>query len=241
VSERDDDLLLEPPDEQVASVRDIVFNDVIAAHRAADIYNRERSLAGWWVGGIGCGIGVLATLALVVVVVTNQPQVRFTEIDDASGQIHESFGAKDAPAHFSDRVVNHYVAEYVGLREQFVWQTDSNTDRRVKLMSSPAQQAAYNDQKTKDDPASKYGVNGYALVSHFYPLIPREKGKDNSFEYEVPFVKSELLANTNQIKTTHMTARLVFSFHPEIPMASDQDRLDNEAGLYVISYTSSQD
>jgi hypothetical protein len=107
-------------------------------------------------------------------------------------------------------------------------------------MSSPAEQATYADQKAKDDPASKYGVNGYALVTHFYPLIQREKGKDNSFEYEVPFIKSELLANTNQIKTTHMTARLVFSFHPELTM-NDQDRLDSEAGLYVISYTSSQD
>ena len=104
MSDHDDDLLLEPPDGQVAAVRDILFNDIIAAHRAADIYNRERSLAGWWVGGIGSGIGVLGMLALVVVVVTNQPQVRFTEIDDASGQIHESFGAKDAPAHFNDRV-----------------------------------------------------------------------------------------------------------------------------------------
>jgi hypothetical protein len=37
-----------------------------------------------------------------------------------------------------------------------------------------------------------------------------------------------------------MTARIVFQMHPELLM-NDQDRLDNEAGLMVISYNSAAD
>lgn len=240
MNDMSDELLLTPPDERVSAIRDGLFHDVIAAHRAADVYNRERSRAGWWVGGIGAAIGVLGLCAAVVVAVYAKPVRLYTEIEDSSGVIHESFGAKDAPDHFNDRVINHYLAELVGLHERFVWQMDPETDHRVKLMSSPAEQVRYQADKDKADPATKYGMNGYARVVHFTAFTQRAKGKDKTLEYDVQFIKGELLANTNDPKTIRMTARIVFQFHPELSM-NDQDRLDNEAGLYVISYNSSAD
>jgi type IV secretion system protein VirB8 len=235
-----DEFLIEPPNEQMSSIRDELFHDVLAAHRAADVFNRERSRAGWWVGGIGAAIGVLGIVAATAMSIYAKPVRLYTEIDDASGVIHESYGAKDAPEHFNDRVINHYLAEYVGLRERFVWQMDPETDHRVKLMSAPAEQARYAADKAKEDPADKYGMNGYARVTHYTAFTLRAKGKDKTLEYDVQFIKSELLANSNDIKTSHMTGRIVFALHPELSM-SDQDRLDNEAGVYVISYNASAD
>lgn len=242
MNDMSDDLLLTPPDERVSAIRDGLFHDVIAAHRAADVYNRERSRAGWWVGGIGAAIGVLGLLTATAVAIAHKPQVRYTEIDDSSGVIHESFGAKDAPDHYPDRTINHYLAEYIDLRERFVWQIDPQTDHRVKLMSAPAEQVRYQADKDKTDPATKYGMNGYARVVQFIPnsFKRRSKGKDKTFEYDVQFIKGELLSNTNDPKTIHMTARIVFQMHPELSM-NDQDILDNESGLYVISYNSSAD
>jgi hypothetical protein len=111
-----DDDLLEAPDDQYAKVRNVVFTDVLAVHAAEKQYNRERSRADWWVGGIGAAIGVLGLPTATVEAMYAKPVRLYTEIDDASGVIHEAYGAKDAPDHFNDRVVRHYLSEYINLR-----------------------------------------------------------------------------------------------------------------------------
>lgn len=236
-----DDLLLEPPDERFAAARDVVFHDVIAAHKAEQHYNRERSRAGWWVGGIGAAVGVLGLLTAATVAIYAKPVRLYNEIDDSSGVVRESVGATDAPDHFNERVVKHYLAEYVTLRERFVWALDSETDHRVKLMSAPAEQVRYAADRSKESPAAKYGMSGYARVLRFPAFTFRGKGKDRVAEYDVQFVKSEILASNPTTPTeTRMTARVIFSFHPEINMNA-QDRLDNEAGLFVLSYSATAD
>jgi type IV secretion system protein VirB8 len=236
-----EDELLPPPDERVSELRDGIFHDVIFAHEAEKAYNRERSRAGWWVGGIGALIGVLGVAAATTVAIYAKPVRVYTEIDDASGVIHDSYGAKDAPDHFNERVISHYLSEYVGLRERFVWQMDPETDHRIKLMSAPDEQARYQAERDKNNPAERYGEHGYARVTHYTAFTLRGKGKDKTLEYDVQFIKGELLAiGDGQVRTSHMTARVVFQMHPELLM-SDQDRLDNEAGLMVISYNSSAD
>lgn len=234
-------MLLEAPDEQYTALRDTVFNDVIAAHKAEDYYNRERSRAGWWIGGFGAAVGVIGVLSAAVVAVSHQPVVRYTEVDNASGVIRPSYSAKDAPEHFSDRVIKHYLAEYVELRERFVWAMDPETDHRVKIMSAPAEQVRYEADRSKDNPAVRYGMIGYARVTRFIAFTQRAKGKDKTFEYDVQFVKSEILSsNPNAPTETRMTARVIFQIHPEILM-NDQDRLANEVGLMVLSYSATAD
>jgi len=239
-----DDLLLEPPSEARAGpLHERIFTEVIAVHEAEEHFNKERSKAGWWVGGIGAAIGVLGMLGAAGVAIAYKPQVRYTEIDHDSATIRPSYGAKDAPDHYGDRVIKHYLAEYITLRERFIWQLDSETDHRVKLMSSADEQARYVADRTKNNPLTKYGTTGYARVARFIDNSWRQRatGTDKTIEYEVQFIKSELLAsNLATVVETHMTARIAVQFHPEIDM-SEQDRLGNESGMIVFSYASNPD
>jgi type IV secretion system protein VirB8 len=231
-----------PVDERAPAIRETVFREVIAVHQAEMAFNRERSRAGWWVGGIGAAIGLLGVGAATISFAYNKPEVRYDVIDYTTGAIRESFGARDAPSHFSERVIRHYLAAYIGLRERYVWQLDPQTFHLVTLMSSPAEQKRYAEERQNDSPASKYGHDGYARVIRFvdpasggFRLV--SKGADHTYEYDVQFLKGEVLAtDPNRPVETWVTARIIFQFHPEITM-NQQDRLDNEAGLYVISYS----
>ena len=109
MNDRPDDVLLEPTDERMSEIRDGIFHDVIAARNAERAYNRERSRAGWWVGGIGAAIGVLACGALTAVAIYAKPVRIYTVIDSAAGVIYDSYGAQDAPAHFG------WLSAFVGL------------------------------------------------------------------------------------------------------------------------------
>jgi type IV secretory pathway component VirB8 len=108
-------------------------------------------------------------------------------------------------------------------------------------MSAPAEQTRYAAEREKDSPARKYGTEGYSRVVRFIAFTKRAQGTDKTLEYDVQFVKGEVLAgNPAQPHETRMTARLAFQMHPELPM-NEQDRLDNEAGMMVISYNASAD
>lgn len=240
----DDEHILEA-DERIEAIREPIFRDVLAAHHAEARFNDERSRVGWWIGGIGAGFGALGMLTALVVAVSHQPQVRYTTINSDDGIIRESYGAKDAPNHFSEQVIRRALRDYNDYRQRFVWQLDPETDHHVKMLSTPEEQVRYADERAKQDPGKRYGTTGYARVIR-YPgnetaFTRRAKGKDGTLEYEVRFVKGEVLASepTRPIET-RWTARIDFQFHPELKMP-DQDRLVNETGLMVISYNATED
>jgi type IV secretory pathway component VirB8 len=235
-----EDFLLEPPDPEFVGVREQIFHEVIAAHTAADRFARERWRAGWWVGGIGATIGLVASCAMMVVVAYHRPQIRYREIDPVSGVIRASYPAADAPRHFNTQVIQHYLSEYISARESFVWQIDAVLDHRIKIMSSPEEQRRYQMDREKRNPGKLYGAIGYARVTRWIGW--RQAGKEkNTYEYEVQFELGELLAaDPTRAREVRKTARIVFEFHPEL-MMSEADRIDNEAGLVVFFYNSSED
>jgi type IV secretory pathway component VirB8 len=237
-----EDIILPPADERISEIRDGIFQDVIDNHAAEKAFNHKIKLQDRLFGKFGMSVGVLGIVAATAMAIYERPVAVYRDIDNSEGVIHPSYGAKDAPDHFSDRVINHYLAEFISLRERFVWQMDSEIDQRVKLMSSPDEQKRYQADRDSGNPLEKYGMNGYSRITWFDPngFKIRAKGKDKTMEYDVQFVKSELLAGANQITSAHMTARIIFQMHPEL-LESDQDRLDNEAGMYVVSYNSSKD
>lgn len=240
----DQELLLEP-DTRIPDIREPIFRDVIAVHNAEVKFNTERKVAGWWVGGIGAAVGVLGVLSAAVVAISHQPQVRYTTINEDTGIISESFGAKDAPKHYSEHVIRHTLKDYIEHREMFVWQIDPETYHHVAMLSTVEEQARYAADRQKQNLGERYGTTGYAKVIKYRgndsAFVRRAKAKDGALEYEVRFIKGEVMAyNPTKPVETRWTARIIFQFHPELKM-SDADRLSNEAGLMVISYNAIED
>lgn len=235
---KDDELLTR--NETIEALREPVFLDVLHVHEAEKNFNKERSRAGWWAGGIGSAIGVLGVLSTLVVAVSHQPQVRYTEIDDASGVVRMSWEAKDAPDHYNDRVIKRYLREHIENYLTFTWQLDPQYDYRVKLMSSPDEQKRYAAWRAERDLGTRYGTTGYARVTKFTGWQPRATGKDKTLEWDVQCVLSEVLANTTRVVESRWTVRVAFQFHPEVAM-SEADREVNESGLYVVMLNPVQD
>jgi type IV secretion system protein VirB8 len=234
----DDEFL--PPDDE-SSFRDPVFNDVLLVHEANVAAHRDHNRMAWRIATGGMLMGLVGVGALAFAFIVNKPEIRYDVIDPQSGIIHRSFGAKDAPTKFSDRVIDHYLTEYISNRETWVWQLDPLVFHEVAIMSSPDEQKRYAAERLKDNPKEKYGQDGYARVARF--LDPSAggfhritKGANGTFEYDVQFLKGEVMAaDPNKPVEIWETARIVFQFHPQLAMA-EQDRLQNEAGLYVLSY-----
>jgi type IV secretory pathway component VirB8 len=235
----DDEFL--PPDDE-AKLRDPVFNDVLSAHEARVAANRATQAWAWRIAGGGMLMGLIGVAAVALAVIISKPDVRYDVIDPQSGIIHPSFGAKDAPNQFSERVIDHYLAEYISNRETWVRQLDPLVFHTVAIMSATDEQKRYAAERLKDNPQEKYGQDGYSRIVRF--LDPSAggfhritKGKDGTFEYDVQFLKGEVLAaDPGKPVETWETARIVFQLHPQLAM-SEPDRLQNEAGLYVLSYS----
>lgn len=223
-------------------IRKAVFPEVVSYHQAEQRIERGWYRAGWWVGAAGAAVGVLGMACAAAAMLYLKPVVRYTTIDTTTGIIRDSFGAADAPQHFSETVIERALADYINLRERFVWQLDPVSFHLVTLMSSPEEQKRYVADRAREDPAHVYGMNGYARVTHFYPPFKRRgAGRDGTLEYEVHFDKSAVTAaNPGKVETKRMTVYIAFQFHPELAM-NDQDRLANETGLYVVSYNPTAD
>lgn len=231
------DVALPPVDPIVASLREAIFPDVTRNHQREEEAAKGLSRVYWWVGVTGTAIGVLGMVCATVAIVHFVPQVRYTVIDKATGVIEESFGAKDAPAHFPERTIEGAVAQYVDLREEWTWQMDPVIDHKIKLMSAKAEQKRYQDERAKDPPGKRYGMEGYARVTNIDRVTRTGVGRDHTYAYDVHFTRTSLLAaNMTKPVVEHLTAHVQFQFHPEIAMPSKQDRLDNESGLYVLYY-----
>lgn len=231
------DVVLPPVDPIIATLREPVFLEVTRNHQQEEEAARGLSRLYWWVGVTGAAIGVIGIAVAAFAIFYFTPQVRYTVIDKATGAIEESFGARDAPAHFPERTIEGAVAQYVELREEWTWQMDPVIDHKIKLMSAKDEQRRYQDERAKDPPGKRYGMEGYARVTNIDSVVRTGLGRDHTYAYDVHFTRKSLLAaNTTQPVTEHLTAHVQFQFHPELAMPSKQDRLDNESGLYVLYY-----
>jgi len=223
-----------------AAARKLLHRQVIEDHKAERRQARDNRLA-WKVCGIaGLSAAVLMARSQIVVAVTYAPRDRFAVIDNYSGRIVRVVTSADAPEWFTEKVIRHYLSDYIEMRERWVWQLDSESFRRATAMSAMDEQTAYAQKRKDDDWGKRFGANGYRRITRWGDMTFRQKGKDRTLEYDFQFRVAEFVPNSGKVTERNYTARIIFQFHPDLQQ-TDQDATKNEAGLYVLHYHSRED
>lgn len=200
------------------------------------LMGRAALRAGFWVGGIGAGIGVAGMICAATLFPLKSREVEYYTVNQSTGWTGPSVGAKDAPSLFTPQVMEAAIQAYVELRENYLFQTDGIAFHRVTLMSTAEEQARYKEMHdAAGSPARALQSHGYIQVDNFQ-LFPIGDGKAKTHEYVVKFDR-RIMTSGQPVppRGEPYTVQIAFQFHPEYPMATPDRRL-NVSGLQVLSY-----
>jgi len=225
-----------------SNVRKALFNWTRGVQKIEEEYNARIKKNGFRVGIGGTVFGVIGFL-WGVVANSQPPEIRYMVLDNYAGRVLVALPAKDAPSAYGDGIKKSCLSEYVKLRESYLWQTDSQTHHSVAIRSSAAEQKRYDKEREDTDLGARYGTDGYSTISRFFPahgFIQRASGIDKTEEWDVTFVKAEILAHETMPRERKATARINVRWLPDAPM-SDVDRNDNRCGTYVLTYNVTED
>ena len=200
------------------------------------------------IGGVGgAAVGLLGVLAALVVYVKTPvpPPPGYVLIDKQTGVLEKAVAAEDAPRFFPETVRERALADYISACESYVPETFARLDYHAcMVMSAPAEQKRREADigvKGTRYPPTVYGPNGWAKPSAFYAFtfLGTTGGEPNqTFHYQVRYELTRVSMNTEA--KPRYTARIDFSFHPELKI-SPRDRLINPTGLQVVAYSTTQD
>jgi type IV secretory pathway component VirB8 len=205
---------------------------------------RSHRRLGFVVGTSGMAIGVAGMVCAAWMFTRPIPPQRYIEVDSSTGWVGETIGSRDAPKLFNDRVVESALRSYVEDREAFVPETDDLAFHRVAIKSLPDEQARYalaHDPRRSPTtaPFVVYGRGGFARTDNFHMTKRGMDPKTKTYDYVVHFFKTD--AKGGQLTVPRpWTVEMQFQFHPELPM-NQPDRLLNETGLQVVSYSAYPD
>lgn len=213
-----------------------LFDDANSFQKDRYLMGQAALRVGFWIGGTGATVGVLGMVCAATLFPLKTREVEYFTVNQETGYVGPSVGAKDAPSVFSAQVIEAAVQTYAELRENYLYETDGIAFHRVTLMSTPDEQTRY--KTMHDDPSSpsrKLRDRGYIQVENFQ-LFPIGSGKSKTQEYVVKFDRRVMLAGQPvPAKGEPYTVQIAFQFHPEYPMATPDRRL-NVTGLQVLSY-----
>lgn len=213
-----------------------LFDDGNSYQEDRALMGRAAIKAAWWIGGTGAAIGVLGMVCAATLFPLKTRVVEYYTVNQTTGYVGPSVGAKDAPALFTDQVAEAALQAYVELRENYLYETDGIAFHRVTLMSTPDEQVRY---KAMHDapaaPARALRDKGYVQVDDFQ-FWPVGDGRAKTREYVLKFDRREMRAGQPvPAKGDPYTVQIALQFHPEYPMSTPDRRL-NTYGLQVLSY-----
>ena len=205
---------------------------------------RSHRRLGFVVGCCGMVIGVAGMLCAAWAFSRPIAPQRYIEVDSSTGWIGETVGPTDAPKLFNDRVIEGVIRTYIEDREAFVPEADDLAFHRVAIKSLPDEQTRYAlAHDPRRSPATApfivYGRGGFSRVDNFHMTERGLDAKTKTFDYVVHFFKTEATGGLLTVPRP-WTAEMQFQFHPELPM-QQPDRLLNETGLQVVSYSAYPD
>lgn len=214
------------------------FSKSLTYHAETQKMCRSARRAGWMVGAVGTAVGATGLVYAAVAIPKTHERLAFVLVDRTTGYVGPPVSEADAPKLFGEAVAKHYVREYVEARESYVWQTDELAFHKVTVMSAPDEQiryAAAHSQANPLSPLKVYGRNGFVSVGNFH-IERYGTGKEETLVYIAKFDRI-VVAGGQQAPAQQWFAEIQFEWRPTLPMRQ-QDRLINEAGFQVVSYSS---
>lgn len=218
-------------------------DEVAASYRRAVDLNSERALLGRSaiIAGFVAGmVGVAALVVTVVMIVLFLPLRRtegvFYQVDRSTGIISQPVSLKDAPVLFEEATDRHYLSLYLQARLGYVADLDRRADHLVKIMSAPAEQARYVDERAKAIADKSFGRDGTALIEHIRFFNDHVGGAGRAYTI---LAERVTVVGGRPVRTPY-TIHATFEWHPDLPMLPE-DRDLNPGGFQMVSFTSTNE
>ena len=195
-------------------------------------------------GSAGLAIAVVMTIAAAAVFLKKPapPAPGFVLVDKENGVIGPAVAAPDAPKLFGEMVNERALRDFITRCEGYIPETWQRIDfHSCMVMASPDEQrrlAAVFDHRSPDYPPALFGAHGWAMPTRFLAFLRRETGPHQTLHYEVRYERTEVANGREQ--RPHYTAQVYWQWRPDLEMASG-DRLLNEAGMQVVSFSTVRD
>jgi type IV secretory pathway component VirB8 len=217
------------------------FRQVMDLNAERVILGRSALLAGWSVGAAGAVMLAASVAGWIMFLPLKTTEVRFFLVDRSTGIIAQPVSLADAPTLFGEAVAEQYLKQYVTAREEWVPQMDERNDHIAKLMSTPAEQARYEDERNSAaSPIRSVGPAGHVSVENFR-FHALATGKDGTHRYLVQYDRTVWRDGFRDRPLPEpWSATVDFQWHPEVPM-TPADRVDNPGGFQALAYSASPD
>jgi type IV secretory pathway component VirB8 len=217
-----------------ADERQSHYGDVLSFYGDRERTKRRLNNCGWVVGAVGIVCMTASAIGWTVMLPLKTVDVEYREIDHETGTIRGGVHADQAAALFGPKEAQHFLQQYIDVREGY----DPNTDKRhwdvVQEMSSPEVFTEYAAWRKSDlSPVKQLGTQGHVNISaaDFSP-----HGKDGeTYEYTVRYRRQEVREDAVGPVKPYSTV-VAFQWHPKAKQ-SVQEEIDNPGGFVVVAYS----
>lgn len=197
---------------------------------------RSKKLA-WIIGSMFFLYSLALTLAFVVLLPLKEKQPYVIRIDNNTGYTDIIPSLTDQTFTPDEALDRFWIANYVELREKYVYETLQQDYERVQLYGSQNVNRQYLDYfKSNDAPHKLYGSNSSIEVKILSINLGESTGEEltKTAIVRAELTKRNLLTNEKKLKRIFITVS--YDYNPNIEL-SLKHRTTNPLGFRILSYT----
>lgn len=224
-----------------ASEKQVHFQETKNLRAAGRSYGRFAFIGSFILVGVAAIFFLASALIATVVIATKNVKHELWVGERDIGRITRAVSLDEIPKPntFTEANDMYYIKQYILAHESWVWETDKNRDRIVKIMSFPEEQNRYLASRKKSvHPSLTVGKNGHVLPDNIrFHREPDGRNMTRSYKAYVDLVTSW---NDGREEKTPVTISVDFQWHPEL-LATPEDHIDNPGGMLVLAYSVNPD
>jgi type IV secretory pathway component VirB8 len=166
-------------------------------------------------------------------------------IDRSTGVFFNPIKANEVAASYPESVRRTAIRDFIVACESYIPETWKDVDYHACMIrATPDEQkrrAAEIGPGGDRFPPTTFGAGGYAVPVKFSQMQPKGttgSGPLTTYAYDVRYTRTEVAQN--KTASVPWTAHIAFQFRPELGI-NGEDRLINQSGLQVVSFSTVKD